>query len=151
MRVLEKEISQAIQKALGLKVTCRIDLEFAWYDEDNILTFPPYWYDEEIDYIWADWIKKIFNVEVDHDFCYYLSFLHELGHKITLKNITDEEYYEADRLLQDEQEKYYSSKREYVATAWAIRLLINQPEKVEVFHRMIWNALNDYYERNNIN
>lgn len=148
MKLLEKQISTIINNAFNLQVDCEVGTEFAWYNEDNVLTFPPYWIDETTDYTWAEWIEKHFGVLVDHDFCYYLSFLHELGHKITLKDISEPEYNHAEDIT--DLNEYFNTKREYKATEWAIKMLIHQEKAVNAFWEQTSKALQDFYIRNEI-
>ena len=150
MEILAKEVADAIKTVFNLDVNCKIDTEYAFYEDDNVLTFPPYFFDEEenISYRWREWIQHIFNIEFEFWVTIPLSFLHELGHKITLKHITNEEYEKAGKVENEFQ--YYSTKREYVATAWAIRVCLHHPDLVDEFCTKLDKAFQEFYARNDI-
>ena len=52
MKILEKDVSDIIHNVFNLDVDCVIDDEFYYDDYENILGFPPYYFNEEknIDY-----------------------------------------------------------------------------------------------------
>lgn len=150
MKILEKDVSDIIHNVFKLDVDCVIDNEFYYDGYENILGFPPYYFKEEknINYHWKPWLENTFNIELEFWQLFPLSFLHELGHKITLKNISDDEYAQA--MLVDDEIQYYCTKREYVATAWAIRLCLHHADLINEFCAQLNEAFARFYERNEV-
>lgn len=150
MEILEKQISDIILKVFNLDVDCHVDNSFYYNVTDNILGFMPYWYNEDkiIDYNWQQWIQDTFNVEFAFWQVYPISFLHELGHKITMPHLTEDEI-EKPYLIEDDLQ-YYNTKREYVATAWAIRMCLHHADWLIEFCADLDKALQEFYLRHDI-
>ena len=147
---LSRKIQASIQHNIGLIVKTEIDNAFLWYHAENTLCFTPYTF-EEIDKNWSSWINETFKTDFPYCSIYYLSFLHELGHKITLPNVTDEEFFEGQDLAKSKNHvAYWSCYREYIATKWAVDFILNHEQEFENFAFEVEKALRQFYKINNI-
>ena len=129
---LTSKIQKAIQKYIKLNVNVEICDAFLWADNENTLFFTPVTVDED-DKLWKQWIEEVFKIKFNNlTDMYYFSFLHELGHKMTLIDVTDEEYEEGDKLSNGyDHFAYWNCYREYIATKWAVDFcLTHQKEMV---------------------
>ena len=148
---LEQSIQQAILQELQMSVNVELYDEFLWTNEENTLSFCP-WTDENTDKLWQEWIEKTFNVQF-HDFSdiFYFSFLHELGHKMTLKFVSKKEYKKGMKLQQKEELiPYWSCYREYIATKWAVDFCLNHWQQFENFSKIVFEALQQFYKINSV-
>lgn len=144
-------IENAIQKYIHLKVNVEMCNEFLWADDENTLFFTPLMA-EKSDKLWKEWIENTFNIEFDSIAAiYYFSFLHELGHKMTLNDVTDDEYDEGTELSNgDDYIAYWNCYREYIATKWAVDFCLKHQKEMENFSKTIYESLEKFYEINEI-
>lgn len=150
MKILEKEVSDIIYNIFHLDVDCSLNTEFSYSFDENLLCFPPVYYAEEkaIDFQWHKWLQDTFQVEFEFWQLFVFSFMHELGHKITIPNLTDDEFNSPFGLT--DQIQYYSTKREYVASAWAMRMCLHHADLLNEFCVELDRAFQDFYRRNDI-
>lgn len=144
-------IEDAIQKYIHLKVNVDMCNEFLWADEENTLFFTPLML-EKSDALWKEWVENTFQIEFNSlSDMYYFSFLHELGHKMTLSDVTDDEYDEGTELSEgNDYIAYWNCYREYIATKWAVDFCLNHPREIENFAKAMFQNLKKFYEKNEI-
>ena len=152
---LSKRIQKHIKKITGIKVNIDCGTYFCWCHNSNTLYFIP-WAEPDIDNLWIEWINKNFDCNLIPYHGYFISFLHELGHKMTLDNCSEYEKLKAEHLQEKEDENfknlipYWNCYREYIATEWAVNFILNHPHKFNMFMEEISKAVRHYYKINKI-
>lgn len=147
---LLRKIQANIKTTTGINIKIKLGEEFCLYPFKNTITFPPFLYDDEIevDKQWCDWIQTNFQIKICPQKIYYLSFLHEIGHIFTLYNLTDEERDDPDYLT--DLIEYWNTRREKIATEWAVNFIKNNPIKFNNFINKINKALTIFYKINQL-
>lgn len=144
-------VQNAIQECIHLDVNVEICDSFLWADDENTLFFPLLMI-EKSDALWKEWLEDTFEIEFSSlADIYYFSFLHELGHKMTLSDVTDDEYDEGDELsCGTDYVAYWNCYREYIATKWAVDFCLAYQKEMELFSKKVFTNLEKFYEKNEI-
>lgn len=142
---LEKNISKFARKFGVKRAYCTN--EFAYYDEAHIITFTFLRYDDDIDFI--NHIEKTYEVEDLESWYFIYSILHEIGHHMTLNQLTAEEYKEENifRQIITENEAYFNLKAERLANDWAINYLSEHFEDCWKLQQKCFSIIRHYLKK----
>ena len=152
---LETKIKKIVREFIDIEVY--LDTDFCFYSETNVLTFAPLSMGE-LEEIHIDWIKKTYKKDLSDPYIYwFFSLLHEVGHAVTLWELTDEdlefEYtirtaLENGWIEDDSSEVYFNLPAEKLATEWALdTIYYNKKWAAKKIHR-IYESLNHFYKKN---
>lgn len=150
--VLENKIEK-ILKPFGVKVA----MYEKFFYGDGWVFFTPF-EDPSIEKHHSRWIAKNYNVEMNTNTYFLFSLLHEVGHHMTIKDITEEDLnYEifcrnvlhcADNSPEEINEAYFNLPAEILATEWALEYMLNNPKWCIKASRKIHNAIHHFYNSN---
>lgn len=133
--------------------TTTMSTDFFYYWEEELITYSIV-VSERMDRMFLDFAKRK-GLKVDCGI-FLLSFFHELGHHLTIDNLTDEEDEECEAIketLTDNDadcEKYFSVLDEWLATSWAIDYINNNTEQIRQLAEDVQTAIQSFIEENNI-
>lgn len=142
---LEKNISKFARKFGVKRAYCT--KEFAYYDEAQIMTFTFTRYDDDIDFI--NHIEQTYEIEDFEPWYFIFSVLHEIGHHMTLNQMTEEEY-QSDLLIRQlitNNEAYFNLKAEQLANDWAINYLSEHFEDCWKLQRKCFGIIKHYLKK----
>ena len=150
--VHDKKINNYCKKFGIDKVFC--DNEFSYFPETNRISYTIIQY--TTDDIIIQLINKKYNVDIE-PFYFIFSLLHEIGHHMTIDELTDEEW-ENDLMcrqmvipyIEDEVgqgKAYINLTAEDLATSWAINYIRNNLEECVRTQDRFVKIINHYYKK----
>ena len=150
--VLDKKINNYCKKFGIDKVVC--DKEFSYYPETNKISYTIIQY--TTDDLITQLINEKYKVNIE-PFYFIFSLLHEIGHYMTIDELTDEEW-ENDLLcrqmvipyIEDEigqGKAYINLTAEDLATSWAINYIRNNLEECARTQDRFIKIINHYYKK----
>lgn len=142
---LERNITKFVRKFGVKRAYCT--QEFAYYDNFEVITFTFTRYEDDIDLI--NYIEKTYEVEDLEPWYFIYSILHEIGHHMTLNQLTEEEYEEENiyRQLITDNEAYFNLKAERLANDWAINYLSEHFEDCWKLQRKCFAIIKHYLKK----
>lgn len=154
---LEMKIQKIVREIVNADVFLAVD--FCYYGETNVITFAPV-IDNELGKIHTNWIMEKYNEDFSDPYLYWLfSLLHEVGHAVTLSDLTYEdlefEYYMREILengwldsTEETSTVYFTLPAEILATEWAINFMNNNKEWTNKKLRKVFESLRHFYKKN---
>ena len=150
--VLDKKINNYCKKFGIDKIFC--DKEFSYYPETDRISYTIIQY--TIDDIIIQLINEKYNVDIE-PFYFIFSLLHEIGHHMTIDELTEEER-ENDLIcrqmvipyIEDEigqGKAYINLTAEDLATSWAIDYIRNHLEECARTQDRFIKIINHYYKK----
>ena len=149
-----KEISRIFSEYLGFD-NVEFICDTIWYRYGDEVHYCPF-LDEANDMEYKHFLFEEFNMKVENMF--FFSFMHELGHIVTLDEFRANEpkKYKKSRKHEKKIEKrgqiekyeYFKLPHEYMATKWAVDTIKNNPETIVKMATELNNALNEFRLRN---
>ena len=134
---------------------CKVAMatDFAYYWEEELITYSLV-VSERMNKMFLDFAKRK-GLKVDCGI-FILSFFHELGHHLTIDDLTEEEEEECEAVkdtLTDNDadcEKYFSLLDEWLATSWAIDYINNNVDEIRELAEKVQRAIDTFIKNNNI-
>lgn len=154
---LEKKIQKIVKEFINANVFLHQD--FCYYSETNTITFAPISMGE-LEQIHIDWIMKKYERDYSDPFIYWLfSLLHEIGHAMTIEELTDEDWaFEnemreilANDWIDDDIEVshiYFTLPAEILATEWAIKTMDQNEIWTNKKLRKVYESFRHFYKKN---
>lgn len=146
--VLENKIAK-ILKPFGVKVAM---YEQFLYSEGWVF-FTPF-EDPSIGEHHRKWIAENYGMRMNTGAYFLFSLLHEIGHHMTIKNMTEEDLdYEtfcrnvlscADGTPEEINEAYFNLPAEILATEWALAYMVNHPTWCKKAYGKIFKAIRHF-------
>ena len=145
--------------------TAEIGIDFAYRERGKKIIYAVVLPDVEADHSFMKNFRRL-APEIECD-TFLISFLHELGHHMTMPELSEEDYWYcsdivdslekeiADPNLSKEREleiheEYYNLPIEQMATDWAINYILNNVKKVADFWCKVQSAIMEFYRLNNV-
>lgn len=133
--------------------TADMSTDFSYYWREEIITYSII-VSERMDDLFLTFAKEN-GLAVDCGI-FILSFFHELGHHLTIDDLTDEEEEECqavkDTLTDSDADcnKYFCLLDEWLATSWAIDYINNNVDEVRELAESLQEAIEQFIKDNNI-
>ena len=154
---LEKKIQKIVKEFVNADVF--LNDNFCYYAETNTITFAPILMGD-LEQIHVDWIMKKYERDYSDPFIYWLfSLLHEVGHAMTIEELTDEDWaFEnemremlANDWIEDDVEichVYFTLPAEILATEWAIKTMDKNEVWTNKKLRKAYESFRHFYKKN---
>lgn len=134
---LEKRIRKFCKK-FGIKTAFATE-QFSYLPEKEVVTFTVLKYSEDDKLI--KYINEKYNTDIG-PWYFVFCLLHEIGHHMTLSNLSDEEYAfeqlmrkEVLNIIEVPNEIYFTLPAEVMATEWALKYIMNHAQECWDFQR----------------
>lgn len=143
---LEKNITKFVRK-FGVKRAFCTD-EFAYYDDLHIITFTFAQYEDDVEFI--NHIQDTYEIENLEPWFFVYCLLHEIGHHMTLNQLSESEYEQETifRQVISDNQAYFNLKAEKLANDWAVDYLSNHTEDCWKFQRKCYSILKHLLKKN---
>lgn len=145
-------------------INCSLGLDFCYWYGYNLIEYPVT-YDENSIQGFQEYVKETY-ADLPKCSLFTLALLHELGHHLTIPQISKKDRKKARKAkkrLENKinnnctpnkllliQKKYCTLKDEKMATAKAINILKNNYSLVDKYDKIIYNNIIAFYKMNNI-
>lgn len=138
------------------EIDCRAEMgtDFAYYTDDEIVTYSLV-VSERMNDLFLQFAQAR-GLKVDCGI-FLLSFFHEVGHHLTIDDLTEEEEEECEAIkasLNSEDDKdcvkYFSLLDECLATSWAIDYINEHVKEVEQLALKLQKAIHSFMKANNV-
>lgn len=146
--VLENKIAK-ILKPFGVKVAMYKQFLYS----EGWVFFTPF-EDPSIGNHHRGWIAENYGIEMNASAYFLFSLLHEVGHHMTIKDMTEEDLdYEtfcrnvlscADGTPEEINEAYYNLPAEILATEWALTYMVNNPTWCKKAYGKMFKAIRHF-------
>ena len=151
------KLTNQIQKQLRYfnpTVTVKVDTEFSYYYDTDIITYCPYQFYPEQAEEFAGFVEKTYNFDIRPHY-FMFSLLHEIGHSMTMDLLGANELQTEAFLRElihasDEKlgnEMYFNLPSERMANKWAVEYFNDHRKMCLRIEKRLQKMLNHYYKK----